>query len=187
MAWKYLNEADQLVGHFHNTMTESNIAIDLSDYYEMKKDYRKALTSLRRHVLLRDSIIGTDTRNHTSYLEAQFESKKKENEISTLQKSQEEKDRAIQKRNLYITIGGGLLVLMGIIFSLLYRNYLNKQKISRQEKVLQDEKIKIMEQQQQVLSLQSMINGQETERTRIGTKEETEDIRRIERRETGEP
>ncbi|MBS1598991.1 MAG: sensor histidine kinase [Bacteroidetes bacterium] len=167
MAWKYLNEAYQMVQDHRNVMAESNIAIALSDYYEKLGDYKKALLHLRKYVELKDSITGTDIRNHTSYLEAQFESKKKETEIAALQKSQEEKDRAIQKRNLYIAIGIGLLILMGIIFLLLYRNYNNKQKIALQEKALQDEQIKIMEKQQQVLSLQSMINGQETERTRI--------------------
>ena len=167
MAGKYLNEADQLAKNYNNKMAESNVAIDLTNYYEKLGDYKKALSYLRRHVELRDSILSTDTRNHTSYLEAQFESKKKENEILQLQKAQEEKDIAIHKRNLYIGIGAGILILMSIIFSLLYRNYHNKQKIAAQQKALQDEKIIIMEKQQQVLSLQSMINGQETERTRI--------------------
>ena len=48
-------------------------------------------------------------------------------------------------------------------------NRQNKQKrtIAEKDKILQQEQIKFLERQQQVVSLQSMVNGQETERTRI--------------------
>ena len=39
--------------------------------------------------------------------------------------------------------------------------------LSHKESIIQQEQIKFLERQQQVVSLQSMINGQETERTRI--------------------
>ncbi len=53
------------------------------------------------------------------------------------------------------------------ILYLLRRNFQHKQKLSQQQSVLLEEKIKTIEKEQQISSLQSMINGQETERTRI--------------------
>jgi signal transduction histidine kinase len=57
----------------------------------------------------------------------------------------------------------GSIVLLG----LLYRNSQQKKAAALSEQALQKEQIKFLERQQQVVSLQSMVNGQETERTRI--------------------
>lgn len=45
--------------------------------------------------------------------------------------------------------------------------YQNRQELARQQNMMLEEKVKIVEKEQQVTSLQSMINGQESERTRI--------------------
>ncbi|HYC86266.1 MAG TPA: sensor histidine kinase, partial [Chryseosolibacter sp.] len=76
------------------------------------------------------------------------------------QKSDEEKDFAIRERNLYIAIAAGLLAALATILFLLRNNLRNRQR-------LHDERLKQMEQEQQVISLQSMLNGEETERVRI--------------------
>jgi len=89
-----------------------------------------------------------------------YQTRQKETEILRLQKADEEKDFVIRKRNLYISIAAGLLIVSSIIVFLLKNNLRNKQR-------LHDERMKQMEQQQQVISLQSMINGEETERIRI--------------------
>ena len=57
-------------------------------------------------------------------------------------------------------IVAGLLAAMVLILLLLRRNHHNKQKIH-------SEQLKQLQHQQQVISLQSMINGEEAERTRI--------------------
>jgi signal transduction histidine kinase len=53
------------------------------------------------------------------------------------------------------------------ILALSYRNSRQRREIAEKEQTLQKEQILFLERQQQVVSLQSMINGQETERTRI--------------------
>jgi signal transduction histidine kinase len=56
-------------------------------------------------------------------------------------------------------------MLLGLGF--LYRRSNHKKLIAEKEQQMQMEQIKFLERQQQVVSLQSMVNGQETERTRI--------------------
>jgi signal transduction histidine kinase len=150
-----------------NKRAESDLALSLSSLYDSTGDYPAAYNSLLLHAQLTDSILSGETRNYTSQLEALYESNKKENEILRLQKVQQQKDFAIKRRNTYLAIGIGLIVLLVIILYLLKRNYGNKQKLAMQQAVLLEEKIKTIEKEQQISSLQSMINGQETERTRI--------------------
>jgi signal transduction histidine kinase len=151
----------------HNKRAESDIALSLSSLYDSTGDYAAAYNSLLLHAQLTDSILSGETRNYTSQLEALYETNRKENEILRLQKVQQQKDFAIKRRNTYLAIGIGLIVLLIIILYLLRRNYGNKQKLAMQQAALLEEKIKTIEKEQQVSSLQSMINGQETERTRI--------------------
>jgi len=73
----------------------------------------------------------------------------------------------IRKKNWFIVGGIILAIFLAMIAFTVINYYHNRQLLLKKEKVLQEEKIAGMEKQQQVASLQSMINGQETERTRI--------------------
>ncbi|MBK8141193.1 MAG: sensor histidine kinase [Chitinophagaceae bacterium] len=74
---------------------------------------------------------------------------------------------ALVKRNRLMLIGGLAAVSLLLVLGLLYRNSKQKNLIAQKENNYQQEQIKFLERQQQVVSLQSMVNGQETERTRI--------------------
>ena len=167
LAKKYLDQALRLANENHNTRAVYNASIDLSNYFEKVNDPKQALSFLKQHLELKDSIMGTETRNYTSYLEQQFESNKKENEILRLQKSEQQKSFELRQRNILFLTAAGLLAVIVVISILVYKNQLTKQKIAKQNRLMQEERIQTLEKQQQVLSLQSMINGQETERTRI--------------------
>ncbi len=166
-AKEYLFKGMALAKQYNNKRAESNIALSLSTLYDSTGDHKNAFKNLLLHTQITDSILSSGTRNYTSQLEAQYETNKKENEILRLQKVQQQKDFEIKRRNTYLGIGLGLIAALIIILYLLKRNYRNKQKLSRQQADLLEEKIKTIEKEQQISSLQSMINGQETERTRI--------------------
>lgn len=152
---------------YKNRRAEADIAASLSSLYDSTGDYKSAYKNLLLHTEIMDSILNSETRNYTSQLEAQYESNKKENEILRLQKVQQEKDFELKRRNTYLAVGIGLIAVLIVVLWLLRRNYRNRQKLAQQESALLQEKIKTIEKEQQVSSLQSMINGQETERTRI--------------------
>ncbi len=150
-----------------NKGAESEIALSLSSLYDSLGDYKTAYKNLLLHTELGDSILNSEIRSTTSQLEAKYESNKKENEILRLQKVEQEKDFQLKRRNTFLSIGVGLIVVLIVILYLLRRNFSNKQKLAQQQSALLEEKIKTIEKEQQISSLQSMINGQETERTRI--------------------
>jgi signal transduction histidine kinase len=166
-AKEYLQKGMSLAKEYKNRRAESDIALSLSTLYDSTGDHKNAYQHLLLHTEITDSILNSETRNYTSQLETQYETNKKENEILRLQKVQQRKDFEIKRRNAYLGIGIGLITALIIILSLVRRNYRDKQKLSEQQSALLEEKIKTIEKEQQVSSLQSMINGQETERTRI--------------------
>ncbi len=166
-AKEHLLKGMGLAREYNNKRAESNIALSLSTLYDSTGDYRNAYENMVLHSKITDSILSSETRNYASELETQYETNKKETEILRLQQEQQQKDFTLRKRNTYLVIAAGLLAATLIILGLVRKNYSTRQKLSKQQSILQEEKIISMEKQQQVVSLQSMINGQETERTRI--------------------
>lgn len=100
-----------------------------------------------------DAVVNSEMRKQVLTLEKRFESEKKEAQIK-LQKA------VIRQKNLlnYILAGGSI----GLISILLlgYRNYQHKRK-------LQHQKINELETEKQLLATQSLLKGQEDERSRL--------------------
>jgi len=132
-----------------------------------KGDYKNALQYAELNRIYADSATNKETQQITLSLESKYQNQKKEKEIVTLTLTNAEKQLAVVMRDRYLVLGGLVASSLLIILGLLYRNSKNKQAIAEKEQKLQQEQIKFLERQQQIVSLQSMINGQETERTRI--------------------
>jgi two-component system, NarL family, sensor kinase len=132
-----------------------------------KGNYKMALEYAELVRLYYDSATNEETQATTLSLESKYQNQKKENDIISLTAANAQKELEVIKRNRLL-IGGGILGTAALlILGLFYKNSRQKQLLAEREKTLQDEQIKFLERQQQVVSLQSMINGQETERTRI--------------------
>lgn len=130
-------------------------------------NYKLALQYADQQKNYADSATNEASQKQTLSLEKKYESEKKEKEIADLTITNTAQELAVLKRNRFLLIGGITASLLLIILGLLYRNSKQKQLLSKKENVHQQEEIKFLHKQQQVVSLQSMVNGQETERSRI--------------------
>lgn len=139
----------------------------LKQVAENRNDYKKALEYASLNKFYADSATNAATQKETLALESKYRHQKKEKEILALKKINAEKELAVIKRNRILITGGIIAMAVFIILGLLYRNSKQKQIIAKKEQMLQREQIKFLERQQQIVSLQSMVNGQEIERTRI--------------------
>ena len=139
----------------------------LNKIASLKGEYKEALNYSALNKLYADSATNKETQKITLSLESKYQHQKKIKEIADLTLSNTEKQLAVLKRDRYLVLGGITSVSLLIILGLLYRNSKHRQAIAEKEQKLQQEQIKFLERQQQIVSLQSMINGQETERTRI--------------------
>ena len=163
----YYKQAMRVAELSQNLNAKSETTKFLSEYYADNGNDAEAYRYLTQHLQLKDSILGTDVRNHLSYLEAKYESNKKEKQITELELSNAEKELAVAKRNQLLLTGGISAAAIMLLLGMLYRNSNHRKTIAEKEQKLQQEQIRFLERQQQVVSLQSMVNGQETERTRI--------------------
>ncbi len=130
-------------------------------------NYKAALNFAELNRQYADSATNKETQKEILTLESKYQSQKKEREIAALTVANTQQELEVVKRNRLLIVGGVLSSAIILIIGLFYRNIRQKQMLTEREKILQLEQIKFLERQQQVISLQSMINGQEAERTRI--------------------
>ena len=131
-----------------------------AEYYNRTGDPVTAVTYFNKYDDLKDSLFDETKFKRIDFLQARYESEKKQNSIDRL-----EKEKKIQQLNLrqnstlnYILIGS-LAVLLMIGF-LIYRNY-------RQKQQLQQQKISELEKDSQLMAVDAMLKGQEDERSRL--------------------
>ncbi|MGB3008418.1 MAG: sensor histidine kinase [Chitinophagaceae bacterium] len=132
-----------------------------------KGNYKQALAFAELEFAYADSLSNSTSKENVRQLEAKYQTEKKEKEIADLTLTKTANELALVKRNRLMLIGGLAAVSLLLVLGLLYRNSKQKNLIAQKENNYQQEQIKFLEKQQQVVSLQSMVNGQETERTRI--------------------
>jgi len=133
-------------------------------------DYAQAYAYQRLYIQVNDSLVNEANVQRIQELEAKYENEKKEKEIALL-----DQERSIQKTTILRQqssirtrngiIGGVLLALA--LAAVATNNYRQKQQIAKQEKELEYQKRIELQNQQKLLMLDAMIEGQEKERRRV--------------------
>lgn len=142
-------------------------ALLLSETLEQLNQLPGSIAFAKKAIQLQDSIYQQETVSQLQFLEARYQNEKRARQIATLERDNETQEEAIQARNrtlILVVLGAAVL---SVILWLMYRNSRQKQLLAEQDRRLKAEQILFLERQQQVVSLQSMVNGQESERTRV--------------------
>ncbi|MCF6342607.1 MAG: sensor histidine kinase [Bacteroidales bacterium] len=159
-AANYYNKSVVLAKEFDDLFGQSNAFKNLSILYEENEDFEQALDYYKLHTALSDSIINEKKLEIIYHLENEFEKKKDEAEILHL--SNENALQQIRNRDLEIvlvTIFCVVILLLGLLFFIRLKN--------RKNKVIAEQRIQQLEEEQKLLAAQSVIVGQENERKRI--------------------
>ena len=137
---------------------------ELSRLNAEAKNFEEAFTYLREETKLRDSIKSERMQQNLAEMEVKFDTEKKERKIAQ-QDLQLEKEA--RQKNMIFTglIALGVLLIMSFFF---FRNKLKYQRtIAAQTEAIQQQEIRELQQENKLLALNSMIEGQEAERLRI--------------------
>lgn len=128
--------------------------------YKKVNDYENAFLSAENLIGLRDSINDTKQNIAISEIKEQYDNEKL--------RADNLESEAKRKQNQNIAIGlGGSLALGSIIAFLIFKNTKRKQKLAEQEKALETQKLATVLKEQELTTIDAMIEGQEKERQRI--------------------
>ncbi len=136
------------------------IHLNLSKLYSKMKLYKKSLNHYEEHIVFRDSIFDSDNIRSINKLQIQFETEKKDNKIASQNlQLQEQENNILKKKNQFnLTLGGSGFLLLGSLG--LWFFYRQRQKLKNNE-------ISVLQSQQEVVKLESLIDGEEKERNRL--------------------
>lgn len=139
----------------------------LAQAYQQDNQYLLAYNYLQKHIELSDILFNEENAKSLNELNTKYEMEKKERFIAELTKDQALKAVQLKQQKL-ISIGllTGLFFMVGLAFVFYYSIKKNKL-ISLQKEEINQQKIKELEQQQLLLSMNAMLEGQEVERKRI--------------------
>lgn len=129
--------------------------------------YKEAIDYQDSYYIYKDSIQNDEIRETTSQLEIKYQSEKKQAQITQLENEKQIQDLNLRQRNYWIFALLGALIGVGLIGYLTYRNTKRKEIIAQQEAAISQSRIKELEQERQLLAINSILQGQETERSRV--------------------
>lgn len=150
---------------FKNQLMKAELL--LADAHKKNGNATEANNLLEKAMAQRAEIYNEHAVKELAFAEAQYQSEKKKAEIAALTLANTEKALKIARRDRLLLAGSLITGLLLLVVAWFYNSNNRRRKEAERAEKEQQKQIVFLERQQQVVSLQSMINGQETERTRI--------------------
>jgi len=146
---------------------EQQVRSRLGEWYYLLEKPQEAYLNIARYSVLRDSLRAVLFSRNMGELEVVYDTERKERTIA-MQKVELEKEREVKRRKeLQRDILLGVCVALVIILLLFYRNLIHRKRLAIQEKLLHDQRVHELLKEQEIGTLNAMMEGQEKERQRI--------------------
>ncbi len=166
-AEKFLLQAKELAmkNHLENPQREM-FGVMAHNYYKLKK-YKLAFDYLFYYNGLKDSVDNLTLKRKIAEIDEQYQSQKRQQVIVQLEKDKQIQALSIrQKSTLNYILIGSISILLIVVF-LGYRNLLHRRQLAKQQDELQQQRIRELEKDKQLIAVDSMLKGQEEERSRL--------------------
>jgi signal transduction histidine kinase len=136
------------------------------NYYKLK-EYKLAYDFLSYYNYLKDSVANEDLKHKLAETDEKYQTQQRRQTILQLEKDKKIQALTIRQKSTlnYILIASVItLLIVGFLF---YRYLRNRQKLARQREALQSQQIRELEKDRQLVAVDSMLKGQEEERSRL--------------------
>ena len=139
----------------------------LADIEEHSGNIIKAYQYLKEFNLISDSVKKEKSQQQMNETEAKYQNEKKQKEILQLQKSNALQSLSLQKKSTFNYFLIGSMAALLIVGFLGYRNLRHRQQLTKQQDELQQQHIRELEKDKQLVAVDAMLKGQEDERSRL--------------------
>lgn len=133
----------------------------LADIYAEMQNHKEAYKYILLYLQIRDSISGEKTKDNINRINAQYQLAVKDKEIATKELELSRQNRKLEKRNTFIAFISFSSLLSLTLLVVLYRNVQHRRRLT-------EEKMNLMQKEQEIKQLKAMMGGEEKERIRIG-------------------
>lgn len=167
-------KALQYILQAEKTANEVGTRTDLKEIYKTRAEieqragnYKLASEYFSKTLVVSDSLFKSETSEKVAEVEAQYQNEKKQKEIVRLEKDKQIQALSLkQKSTLNYFLIGSLAAVMIVSF-LGYRNSRHRHQLAQQQEELQQQRIRELEKDKQLVAVDSMLKGQEEERSRL--------------------
>jgi two-component system NarL family sensor kinase len=139
----------------------------MAEYCRINGNTKEGFEHLKKYDLIKDSLQNETNLKRVDFLEARYESEKKQTSITNLEEEKKIQQLSLQQKSTinYFLMGTlAILIITGIIG---YRNLRHRQQISRQQNVIHQQRISELEKDKQLIAVDCILKGQEVERSRM--------------------
>jgi len=119
-----------------------------------------ALQYRKKYEALNDSLLGDNTRKHVQLLEIQFQTEKKDKELTEKKLLLTQKDLQLQQKNSWLIAFLLGITLLVITVFIIWMKFQHRQR-------LHEQKLQVLEKEKTVHLLEAIMHGEEKERTRL--------------------
>jgi len=156
VAERYGQEALAITYQYNLKVQRQRVLQHLSHLAYSMQDVRKGKAYSEHSDLLGDSILN----ENIFELEKKYETERKESQIRTLEANKKVQDLSLQRREIFIYVLVGSMIVLAIILALSYRTY-------KQKQILQQQRINELEKEKQLSATEAVLKGEEKERSRL--------------------
>jgi len=158
-----LNKANEI----RSSILQRNIYDALSCLESDRHNYHQAFDFLNKYIDAADAVSSDEARKQMNFVNAKYKARERSFEIEKLETEQKIQNATIQRRNATVLALSGILLISLIAGFTIYRNYKITREVSKQKAMIQEQRIHELEQERQIIALNSTLQGEETERSRL--------------------
>lgn len=163
----YMQKALIQVRELQNKVLEVELLKKIAMAQAKVGNNAQAVNYYQDYVQLSDSLNEQDTKSKINEIENKYQSEKKRDSILVLQKNNQlQKAKLKQKETINTALIAGCVLLL-LIALLSYKNFKNKNRLLVQKEKLHAQQISQLENEKKLLAAQSLMKGQEEERSRL--------------------
>lgn len=162
-----LNEALERAIAIKSSLLQRNILDALSYLEAERQNYHQAYDILNKYVDAADAVSSDESRKQMNFVNAKYKARERALEIGKLEAEKKVQGVKLQRRNALMLALSAILLISLMAGSVMVRNFRIKRELSKQKEQLQEQRIHELEQESQIIALNSTLQGEETERSRL--------------------
>ena len=156
----YLRKAFDMGANARAIEIQQKASLNLAEIKQSQGDIKSALDYYKTYSILKDSLTGLEKVKAINEIETKYQSEKKDKELAQQDLKIEKQQSELQKRKSQYALMTGLAIFLLVASVLSWFSYRQRQKRKNQE-------ILTLRREQQVKTLESLVEGEEKERLRI--------------------
>lgn len=176
-SYQKLNQQDSTLKYYQEALKISEekaympkvrlVLNNMAEFYEQTGNYKMANEYRKKWAIFNEKFIKNQNQNRIQLNEARFRSVQKQEKINSLEQENQIRELQLKQKNYILIVLIISVLAVSLLAFLYFKNYKKEKLLAEQNNEIQQQKIRELEQEKQLISMNSILKGQEEERSRM--------------------